>query len=749
MRGFVFCAVFPVWVWGLELSGPASEPGTASRVVFRRQAVNRESEFGACAAIDVNRDGRLDIVSGGFWYEAPDWTKRPTREVEQIRGRFDDYSNLPLDVDGDGLTDLISVNYRSRSLYWVGQPRDPLGVWQKHVIDTPGASETGLLVDVNSDGRPDVLPNGMDFAAWYELLPGAVSGDSSPPRWQRHELPAELIAHGIGCGDINGDGRNDLVGPRGWAEASLESGQLRWTWHAEFALHRDASVPILVHDVDGDGDSDLIWGRGHNVGLYWYEQSADADGQRVWTLHAIDTSWSQVHAIMLADLDGDGREDLVAGKRFLGHDGKDPGEYDPLAISWYRFDAATKTWTRHLVSAGDGCGMDLDPKCVDIDGDGDIDILAPARSGLFLLENLRIGALSDKATEQEPEAAPGTPLRDPDPSQLLVYRDSQGQLQPVQSPLDWGLRRQHILENMQQVMGPLPGPERRIPLSIQVLEQLETDDYIRQKITYAAEPGDRVPAFLLLPKRRTKPTAAMLCLHPTSPLGKSQLVGVDGIPTRFYAHELAQRGYVCLVPDYPSFGEYEYDFQTAGKDYVSGTMKGIWNHVRGLDVLESLPQVDRDRIGCIGHSLGGHNALFVAAFDQRIRAVVTSCGFNAFEDYYGGNLKGWTSDRYMPKIRDDYDCDPQRMPFDFHEILGAMAPRPVFVNSPLHDANFAVAGVRKAVASARDVYRLRDADAALQVSEPDTGHDFPDEIRAEVYQWLDEKLGRSSARVFP
>jgi dienelactone hydrolase len=730
--------------------------------------VNRESEFGACAAIDVNRDGRLDIVSGGFWYEAPDWTKRPTREVEQIRGRFDDYSNLPLDVDGDGLTDLISVNYRSRSLYWVGQPRDPLGVWQKHVIDTPGASETGLLVDVNSDGRPDVLPNGMDFAAWYELLPGAVSGDSSPPRWQRHELPAELIAHGIGCGDINGDGRNDLVGPRGWAEASLESGQLRWTWHAEFALHRDASVPILVHDVDGDGDSDLIWGRGHNVGLYWYEQSADADGQRVWTLHAIDTSWSQVHAIMLADLDGDGREDLVAGKRFLGHDGKDPGEYDPLAISWYRFDAATKTWTRHLVSAGDGCGMDLDPKCVDIDGDGDIDILAPARSGLFLLENLRIGALSDKATEQEPEAAPGTPLRDPDPSQLLVYRDSQGQLQPVQSPLDWGLRRQHILENMQQVMGPLPGPERRIPLSIQVLEQLETDDYIRQKITYAAEPGDRVPAFLLLPKRRTKPTAAMLCLHPTSPLGKSQLVGVDGIPTRFYAHELAQRGYVCLVPDYPSFGEYEYDFQTAGKDYVSGTMKGIWNHVRGLDVLESLPQVDRDRIGCIGHSLGGHNALFVAAFDQRIRALdeaylkdmnKRAAEYNVRQLLIvvhgegrlgapnpGDRKKAVSNHRKWLVAAEALGC--HSIEVDTHsegtpeEQLGRVAEglAALCEDADKHHINV-LAGCRSRPS--------RDAGWLLQVSEPDTGHDFPDEIRAEVYQWLDEKLGRSSARVFP
>ena len=738
MRGFVLGMALLVTAGLGNRSAGAGEAAPAGDVVFRRQAVNRASEFVACAAIDVNRDGRLDIVSGGFWYEAPDWSQRPLRDVERIRGRFDDYSNLPLDVDGDGLLDLVSVNYRSRSLYWVRQPRDSGGVWERQVIDTPGASETGLLADVNSDGRLDVLPNGTDFAAWYELLPAASSNGASPPRWQRHELPAELIGHGIGCGDLNGDGRNDLVGPRGWAAASGESGPLSWTWQAEFTLHRDASVPILVHDVDGDGDSDLIWGRGHNVGLYWCEQSSDADGQRVWTQHAIDTSWSQAHAPLLADLDGDGCAELVAGKRFLGHDGKDPGEYDPLVIYGYRFDAAARTWTRQLVSAGDGCGLDLDPKCVDIDGDGDLDILAPARSGLFLLENLRIGGLADAAPG--PDAAPWAASRYPDPSQLLVYRDGQDALQPVQSPLEWGLRRQHILENMQQVMGPLPGPERRVPLEIQVLEQVETEHYVRQKISYAAEPGDRVPAFLLLPRGGQKPAPAMLCLHPTSPLGKAQLVGIDGRPTRFYAHELAQRGYVCLVPDYPSFGEYEYDFQAAGTDYVSGTMKGIWNHVRGLDVLESLPEVARDRIGCIGHSLGGHNALFLAAFDDRVKATVSCCGFCSFRRYKGGDLTGWSHAGYMPRIRERYGADPRRMPFEFAEVLASIAPRAIRVVAPRNDDNFDHQGVLESVAAAREVFAFLDAGDRLEIDSPEAAHDFPAEARTRAYAWLDAAL---------
>jgi hypothetical protein len=215
-----------------------------------------------------------------------------------------------------------------------------------------------------------------------------VSGNGET-EWLRHDLPMELAGHGIGFGDINGDGRGDIVGCRGWAEAPVDRVNDGWTWHPEFDLGAGISIPILVEDPDGDGDRDLIASHGHDFGLVWMEQTKAADG-RAWTRHAIDDSWSCAHALLWADLDGDGRDDLIAGKRYLGHDGRDPGETDPLCVYWYRFDPNARTWERHLIHEGGTVGMDLDPKAADLDGDGDIDLVAPARCGLHWIENLRI-----------------------------------------------------------------------------------------------------------------------------------------------------------------------------------------------------------------------------------------------------------------------------------------------------------------------------------------------------------------------
>ena len=181
-----------------------------------------------------------------------------------------------------------------------------------------------------------------------------------------------------------------------------------------------------------------------------------------------------------------------------------------------------------------------------------------------------------------------------------------------------------------------------------------------------------------------KSSPALLSLQGTSG-GKGRTAGI-GEDYPLYTLEPAQRGYVAIAPDYVTLGDNLVD--PIGMGYASGTMKGIWDHMRAIDLLQSLSEVDGARIGCIGLSLGGHNALFLAAFDERVKVAVTSSGFDSFHDYMDGDVTGWCQGRYMPRIRDVYAKDPSRIPFDFPDVLAAIAPRPVFVHAPLSDTNF-------------------------------------------------------------
>ena len=289
------------------------------------------------------------------------------------------------------------------------------------------------------------------------------------------------------------------------------------------------------------------------------------------------------------------------------------------------------------------------------------------------------------------------------------------------------------LSKFEAVMGPMPPPTRTPPIMEIVNETTLENGMIRRQMVFIARDGDRVPAYLFIPISRGK-RPAMLCLHQTTRLGKAEPAGLGGKPDLAYALELARRGYVTLAPDYPNFGDYQFDPYAHG--YLSATMKGITNHRRALDVLAALPQVDAKRMGVIGHSLGGHNALFLAAFDRRVRVAVTSCGFTAFARYYGGDLTGWSHKGYMPRIATEYGKSPARMPFDFDDVLAAIAPRAVFVNAPLHDANFDVTGVREII----DQVKRRFRPGRLQVVYPDREHEFPAAVREEAYRFIDRQL---------
>ena len=331
---------------------------------------------------------------------------------------------------------------------------------------------------------------------------------------------------------------------------------------------------------------------------------------------------------------------------------------------------------------------------------------------------------------------------------LSYYLRDDGARAPIRTPADWEKRRAQILAGMEQVMGPLPHPKTPVPLDVQTLEEHQEDGYIRRKIEYhTGDPKQTVRAWLLLPSASGKGATgegalkrpAVLCLHQTNVRGKDSPAGLFERPQVHYGKELAQRGYVTIAPDYPSFGEAkDYDFDADA--YESGSMKAIYDNMRAIDLLESLPEVDAGRIGCIGHSLGGHNTLFTAAFDTRIKAAVTCCGFTSFHKYYGGNLKGWTQKRYMPLIASKFHSSPDQMPFDFPEVLAAIAPRAVFVVAPLHDANFDITGVHECLTAARPIFKLLGKPDDLQAVHPDTAHEFPDAERKQAYEFLDRIL---------
>jgi dienelactone hydrolase len=320
---------------------------------------------------------------------------------------------------------------------------------------------------------------------------------------------------------------------------------------------------------------------------------------------------------------------------------------------------------------------------------------------------------------------------------LLQFIAPDGATRTVRSTNDWNFRRQSILRAMQEVMGPLPD-RRRCPLDIKVEEEVDRGDYVQRFVTYSSEPGARVPAYLLAPKNAlnsAKQFPAVLALHQTHALGQKVVVGLGNSTNDEYGVELVRRGYVVLAPPYPLLANYHPDLKKLG--YESGTMKAIWDNLRGLDLLESLPFVKRGSFGAIGHSLGGHNSIYTAVFDERIKVIVSSCGFDSYRDYKDGNITGWTSERYMPQLKTHA---PDNYPFDFHEIIGALAPRSVFVNAPPGDTNFKWRSVDAVATTAREVFALYGVEKNLRIEHPDCGHQFPKALREQAYETIDRAL---------
>jgi len=365
---------------------------TASRpaeIPFARHMID-PGAYETCAIGDVNRDGRPDIVSGENWYEGPNWLKHKFRSIEYGRNATEDLSDLLIDVNGDGYPDVVSSASHAKKLWWNENPGPAGGIWKEHVIEEGHGIEFTFLVDLDNDGKArEVLPQwgGHDMKdplAWFELKNGA---------FEKHVVSPRSYGHGIGVGDLNGDGRNDIITPLGWLEAPPDPRSPNWKFHPEFDLGSTGFIYVL--DVNGDGRPDLVTSMAHDYGVFWMENL----GGGAWKKHMIDDTWSQAHAMTMVDLNGDGKPDFIAGKRYMAHNGSDPGEREPLGIYWYEYLPAkdgSVEWVKHVVDYGGRAGAGMQIAVADLDGDGDLDFAVGGKSGLFLFENLTRAAKASR-----------------------------------------------------------------------------------------------------------------------------------------------------------------------------------------------------------------------------------------------------------------------------------------------------------------------------------------------------------------
>lgn len=401
-----FCCCFAT----VSLLGPSdsAEGGDGDQPAFEIRLLSVDANEGIAAG-DIDKDGHPDLIAGRNWYRGGDWAPRPLRQIDDWNGYVQSNGDYLFDVNDDGWLDVIAGSFIPTTVHWYENPGAEalrLGQqWPEHLLVDTGASanEGQLFEDLDGDGRPEWVVNSwkndVPMAVWRleKKQPADGSGKQgsspNPPKdsgggaryeMRRHQLGPKGNGHGLAVGDLSGDGRPDVLVGQGWYEQpESDPWEQPWTFHADWDLH--SSLPMVVTDLDADGDNDLILGNGHDYGLFWWEhRSRDEQGKIAWEKHLIDRSFSQPHTLHWVDLDGDRQEELITGKRYFAHNGNDPGGREMPCLFAYQWDPATAEFTRQTIDQG-RVGTGLQIVAEDLNGDGKVDLAVPGKSGTYLL----------------------------------------------------------------------------------------------------------------------------------------------------------------------------------------------------------------------------------------------------------------------------------------------------------------------------------------------------------------------------
>jgi len=374
----------------------------AAEVHWKRVKLDERFRSEGAAAADVNRDGKMDVIAGDLWYEAPNWTIHEIRKPGKFvagKGYSNSFANFAYDVNGDGWTDVIIVGFPGAPFHWYENPKNKPGHWKAHLIWHSACNESPEFEDVDGDGKPElVLGSQPESQMGYLKIP---AGKAAYRKWKFHAVgkkgPPRMNGshryyHGLGIGDVNGDGRSDVLIPHGWWEAPQDREKSLWTFHATpFSKTPDGkplrAANMYVDDLDGDGDNDVMMSSAHAHGVWWFENISGTSATR-FKYHLIDESYSQTHAVEFVDINGDGQRDLVTGKRFYAHNGRDPGGKDPVLMVWYEIrkrKGKPPQFLRHEIKEGRGTGIGTQFQVADINGDGKPDIVLSNKKGVNIL----------------------------------------------------------------------------------------------------------------------------------------------------------------------------------------------------------------------------------------------------------------------------------------------------------------------------------------------------------------------------